>query len=205
MDAVYKLYLKGIREELAGCAKITPDVIRKKLGFYSLNMQIRESSCRLKLRQECGFCQVKIRQGVYLSVDESLIHIQGKVGFCFKGLIAYDIGGEWITDTEKEYLVIYEPFAEEVNVIYWNFVSTRRPSPRYKFWSRSNTNMYFIKAQDGIALYRQFLIKGDSLVASNDMLMFKNNEADTLRYYYFAPMSFVYDFGCLQEQYKKTT
>lgn len=192
MDTLYKVYLKGISEELAGYEKITPAIVRKKLLSYALNLQIKERSCRLKLGQECGFCQVSIRPEIYISAGENLRQIHGKKGFCFKGLIAYDIGGEWLTDTEKEYLVIYEPFSEELYVVPLKLVITEKVNPCYKFWNKVTTKMYFVKAQDGVSLYRQFWVRGNSLVASDDILMSQSHDAGAHHYYYFAPMSFVY-------------
>lgn len=52
--------------------------------------------------------------------------------------------------------------------------------------------MYFVKAQDGVSLYRQFWVRGNSLVASDDILMSQSHDAGAVHYYYFAPMSFVY-------------
>lgn len=191
MDTLYKVYFQGISEELAGYEKITPAIIREKLLSYALNLQVRERSCRLKLGHEYGFCKVSIRPEIYISVGENLRKIHGKKGFCFKGLIAYDIGGEWLTDTEKEYLVIYEPFSEELDVVPLKAVSTEKVNPGYKFWNKV-TEMYFVKSQNEVRLYRRFLVRGNSLVASDDILMSQSHEAGAQHYYYFAPMSFVY-------------
>lgn len=191
MDTVYRVCLEGMPEELAGYGKITPAIIRKKILSYSLNLGIRGRLCRLNLGQECGFCKVSVRPEIYISAGENLRQIHGNKGFCFKGLLAYDIGGEWLTDTEKEYLVIYEPFSEELHIVLLKTVSISQINPVYKFWNRV-TEMYFVKAQDEVRLYRQFLVRGNSLVASDDILMSQSHDAGAHHYYYFAPMSFVY-------------
>ncbi len=192
MDRIYKVTLKEVSAKLAGYKKITPAVIRKLFAAENLLFNKNGSHCCLRIASNCcAFATVNVKPEVYCMADEPLRKVHGLEGFCFSAWIAY-IAEDWVLDLEHDYVVVYVPFSNELTIIPAEFVTIKPLKPWYMFWQRKCVmKTYLISEENGVRFSRDFLVRGDTLVAMKDELGCRNGQSKYV-WVSFAPLYFVY-------------
>lgn len=182
-----KIQLSGVARRMWGYNTLTPSNVGKLLEGYKLSLS---RSRRMIFDKQNGiFATVNIRPELYLLVGKDIQAMHGRSGFVYHAWMQFYADGVWLTDWDKEYFMLYEPFAAEANLLPARVAALKVVRP---WWSmKDKTVNYPLFEKDGVKISREFLVKGQRLQACRDEAFCWKNETGCL-WHYFEPMHFVY-------------